>query len=107
MSSWYIFSALGFYPLNPANGTYVFGSPLVKQASLALANGKTLSIEAKNNGPANKYIQTISFNGKPYSKSYITHRDLMAGGKLVIEMGSKPSSTWGVAKANQPKSVVN
>ncbi|UOG77516.1 GH92 family glycosyl hydrolase (plasmid) [Hymenobacter tibetensis] len=107
MSSWYIFSALGFYPLNPANGTYVFGSPLVRQASLMLANGKTLSIEAKGNSPANKYIQAISFNGKPYLKSYITHQDLTAGGKLVIEMGNKPSTTWGVAKENQPKSVPN
>jgi predicted alpha-1,2-mannosidase len=105
MSAWYIFSTLGFYPLNPANGAYVFGSPAVNEASLTLANGKTLHIEAKNNSPENKYIQGITFNGKLYSKSYILHEDLMKGGELVIEMGSNPSTTWGVAKEDRPTSV--
>jgi predicted alpha-1,2-mannosidase len=105
MSAWYIFSSLGFYPLNPANGAYVFGSPAVKEATLKLADGKTLHIKAKNNSPENKYIQGITFNGKPYSKSYILHEDLMKGGELVIEMGSSPSTTWGVAKEDRPKSV--
>ncbi|UOQ68595.1 GH92 family glycosyl hydrolase [Hymenobacter volaticus] len=107
MSAWYIFSALGFYPVNPANGAYVFGSPVVNRASVALGNGKTLAIEVKNNGPANKYIQRVSLNGKPYSKSYILHKDLVAGGKLVFEMGNKPSITWGVAKQDRPQSVTS
>ncbi|MFT2008487.1 GH92 family glycosyl hydrolase [Pontibacter sp. 13R65] len=106
MSAWYIFSTLGFYPLNPANGAYVFGSPAIDQATLTLANGKALTIEAKNNSSENKYIQSISFNGKPYSKSYILHQDLVQGGSLVFEMGSKPSTTWGVAKGDRPASVV-
>ncbi|WP_055562943.1 glycoside hydrolase domain-containing protein [Hymenobacter sp. AT01-02] len=64
MSAWHIFSTLGFYPLNPANGAYVFGSPAVKHATIKLAAGKTLTIEAKNNSSTNKYIQAITLNGK-------------------------------------------
>ena len=106
MSAWHVFSTLGFYPLNPANGAYVFGSPSVNQATLALAGGKTLTIEAKNNSLANKYIQRVTRNGKPYSKSYITHQDLLQGGQLVFEMGPQPSATWGVAPADRPHSVM-
>ncbi len=107
MSAWYVFSALGFYPVNPANGAYVFGSPSINQATLTLAEGKILTIEAKNNSSENKYIQEITFNGKPYTKSYILHQDLMQGGKLVIQMGSQPSTTWGVAQGDRPRSVIN
>lgn len=106
MSAWYVFSALGFYPLNPANGAYVFGSPSVNQAVITLAGGKTLTIEAKNNSSANCYIQRVVRNGRPYLKSYITHKDLLQGGTLVYEMGARPSTTWGVALADRPKSVL-
>ncbi|WP_276496655.1 GH92 family glycosyl hydrolase [Pontibacter litorisediminis] len=105
MSSWYILSTLGFYPQNPANGAYVFGSPAVKQATLSLPNGNVLEVVANNNSKANKYIQRVTLNGEPYTKSYILHRDLMKGGKLVFEMGSTPSATWGVAKADRPRSL--
>jgi predicted alpha-1,2-mannosidase len=107
MSAWHVLSTLGFYPLNPANGAYVFGSPSVNKATISLAGGKTLTIEAKNNSAANKYIQRVVRNGKPYSKSYITHQDLLQGGSLVLEMGSKPSPTWGVAPQDRPRSVLN
>jgi putative alpha-1,2-mannosidase len=106
MSAWHVFSALGFYPLNPANGAYVFGSPAIDQATISLGSGKTLTISAKNNSPANKYIQRVTRNGQPYTKSYITHRDLLQGGALVFEMGSQPSATWGVAPADRPRSVM-
>jgi putative alpha-1,2-mannosidase len=106
MSAWHVFSTLGFYPLNPANGAYIFGSPSVSQATIALAGGKTLRIEAKNNSLTNKYIQRVLLNGKPYSKSYIMHRDLLQGGQLVFEMGPRPSPTWGVAPADRPHSVL-
>ncbi len=106
MSAWHVFSTLGFYPLNPANGAYIFGSPSVNQAIISLAGGKTLTIEARNNSLANKYIQRVSLNGKPYSKSYITHRDLLQGGQLVFEMGPRPSPTWGVPPADRPRSVL-
>jgi predicted alpha-1,2-mannosidase len=106
MSAWHVFSTLGFYPLNPANGAYVFGSPSVNQAVLTLAGGKILTIEARNNSLVNKYIQRVWRNGQPYTKSYITHRDLLRGGQLVFDMGSRPSATWGVAPADRPRSVL-
>lgn len=104
MSAWYVFSALGFYPVNPANGTYVFGSPVFNEAELKLQGGKTFKVVTKNNSAVNKYIQKITLNGKPYSKSYITHAEILAGGTLNIEMGSKPSATWGVKPADRPYS---
>jgi len=104
MSAWYIFSTLGFYPQNPANGAYVFGSPAVHHATLSLPNGNKLEVVANNNSKVNKYIQRVTLNGEPYTKSYILHKDLMKGGKLVFEMGSTPNATWGVAKADRPKS---
>ncbi|GAB3733309.1 GH92 family glycosyl hydrolase [Hymenobacter agri] len=107
MSAWHVLSALGFYPLNPANGTYVFGSPAVARAVLTLAGGKTLTIEAKNNNAAHPYIQAVTRNGRPYPKSYITHQDLLRGGTLVFEMGPKPSPTWGVAPADRPRSALS
>lgn len=106
MSAWHVFSTLGFYPLNPANGAYVFGSPAVQHATIQLAAGKTLTIEAQNNGSVNKYIQAVTLNGKAYSKSYITHQQLLQGGKLVFTMGATPSPTWGVAPADRPRSVL-
>jgi putative alpha-1,2-mannosidase len=106
MSAWHIFSTLGFYPVNPANGAYVFGSPSVSKARITLAGGKTLTIEAPNNSPTNRYIQQVTRNGKPYSKSYITHQDLLQGGTLVFQMGSRPSPTWGVAPASRPRSAM-
>nr|WP_316931990.1 GH92 family glycosyl hydrolase [Hymenobacter sp. DG25B] len=104
MSAWHVFSALGFYPVNPANGSYVFGSPSVSQARITLANGKMLTIKAKNNSRTNQYIQQVSRNGQPYPKSYITHQDLLQGGTLLFKMGRRPSPTWGVAPADRPQS---
>ncbi|WP_347159873.1 GH92 family glycosyl hydrolase [Pontibacter chitinilyticus] len=106
MSAWYVFSTLGFYPANPANGAYVFGSPAVKEATLALGNGKVFHLVAQNNSAENKYIQSITFRGKPYTKSYIRHKDLMQGGEMVIDMGNTPSTTWGVAPEDRPHSIV-
>lgn len=106
MSAWHVFSTLGFYPVNPANGAYVFGSPSVSQAIIQLAGGKTLTIIAKNNSLANKYIQRVTRNGQVYPNSYITHQDLQQGGTLVFEMGRAPSPTWGVAPASRPRSVL-
>lgn len=103
MSAWYIFSALGFYPVNPANGTYIFGSPLVAEASIKVKNGKTLNIKVKNNSAANKYIQKVIYKGIVRNQSYLTHQMLMGGGKLEIVMGAEPSPTFGVAIKNRPK----
>ncbi len=106
MSAWYILSSLGFYQVNPANGVYVFGSPVVDGATLKMDNGKTFRVTVKNNSKANKYIQSITLNGKQYEKSYLLYKDIIAGGQLVITMGEKPSATWGVAKEARPSSVL-
>lgn len=95
MSAWYIFSSLGFYPVFPANGVYVFGSPLFDKFTLDLQNGKKFTVETKNNLPQNIYIQEVTLNGREYTKSYILHSDLIKGGKLVFEMGDKPNYNFG------------
>ena len=102
MSSWYIMSSLGFYQVAPAGGVYVFGSPLFNKAEVNVGNGKTFTILAPNNSPQNIYIQSVKLNGQPYTKSYITHNDLVAGGILEFEMGNVPSATFGVDKADRP-----
>jgi predicted alpha-1,2-mannosidase len=89
MSAWYIFTAMGFYPVNPADGKYVFGAPQLSKVSLALPGNKSFVIEAKNLSAANKYVESISLNGKPYMKNYISHKDILKGGKLVFVMGAK------------------
>jgi predicted alpha-1,2-mannosidase len=91
MSAWYIFSSMGFYPMNPANSVYCFGSPLLKHAAIRLENGKTFSVEAPNVSSENIYIQKIVLNGKPYTKNYITHQDIVSGGKLEFVMGKTPN----------------
>ncbi|WP_157274126.1 GH92 family glycosyl hydrolase [Pedobacter sp. BAL39] len=104
MSSWYAFSALGFYPVNPANGLYVFGSPLINEATISMGT-KKFHIKVLNNSPENKYIQKINLNGKDYAYSYIRHQDIVAGGELEITMGNKPSATWGIAPESRPISI--
>ncbi|RDC56966.1 glycoside hydrolase family 92 protein [Pedobacter chinensis] len=104
MSAWYIFSALGFYPVNPANGAYVFGTPLINAATINLAGNKKFDIKVINNSAANKYIQKIVINGKPYSKSFLLHKTIANGGVMQIYMGNTPSKTWGVNPADRPVS---
>lgn len=103
MSAWYVLSAMGFYPVNPSNGCYVFGSPVINSAVINVGNNKTFTMDVRNNSNVNKYIQRITLNGKEYTKSYIRYQDIMNGGKLVMEMGAKPSS-WGTAPADRPQS---
>ncbi|MBG6236910.1 putative alpha-1,2-mannosidase [Pedobacter sp. CAN_A7] len=102
MSSWYILSSLGIYQVNPANGVYVFGSPLFDEATLKLGAGKSLRIVANNNSDKNIYIQGITFNGKKHNRSFITYQELNQGGELVFNMGNKPSKRWGTAKKDRP-----
>lgn len=91
MSAWYVYSALGFYPVNPAGGVYVFGKPMLDKAELKIGT-KTFSIEAPNLSDENIYIQSIKLNGVEYNKLYITHQDIVKGGKLTFEMGAQPST---------------
>ena len=91
MSAWYVFSSLGFYPICPGTDEYVIGSPICKNATINLENGKTFKITAENYSPKNKYVQSILLNGKTYSKHFLTHSDIMNGGTLVFKMSSKPN----------------
>ena len=106
MSAWYVFSAMGMYPVNPAAGVYVFGSPVIDEATIALPEGKSFTIVARNNSPENLYIQSAELNGKPYRKSYITHPDITAGGELTFVMGPEPNTAFGSAREDRPRSVV-
>ena len=94
MSSWYVFSALGFYPVDPISGRYEIGSPLFPEAKLHLGNGKTFTIIAHNAGEENPYIQSVHVNGKPYDKSYITHQMIVQGDTVSFEMGNQPGPVW-------------
>ena len=96
MSAWYVLSALGFYQVEPAGGKYVFGSPIIDEATISVKDGKVFRIVAKNNSKENKYIQSVTLNGKPYDKYYIDYKDITKGGTLEFVMGDKPSATWGV-----------
>ncbi|PQJ09961.1 alpha-mannosidase [Flavipsychrobacter stenotrophus] len=106
MSAWAVWSMMGFFPANPANGEYVFGSPVFDDLSLKLPSGKTMQIKTKNNSKANMYIQGITLNGKPYSKTYISHADLLKGGVLEFTMGDKPNKKWGIETNNWPSTAL-
>ena len=98
MSSWYILSSLGFYEVEPASGRYWFGTPLFDKVEIEVAGG-TFRIIAEGNSEENRYIQSIILNGKEYTKGYIEHRDIAAGGELVLHMGPEPK-VWFCA--NEP-----
>ena len=103
-SAWYVFSALGFYPVCPGTTQYVLGSPLFKKATLHLPNGRQMVINAENNGKNNVYIDSMDLNGKPYTRNYLEHSDLRKGGILDIEMGDKPNFRRGTDKEDYPYS---
>lgn len=102
MSAWNVFSSLGFYPVYPASGTYVIGSPSVDKGTIKTSSGKDFVVEAVNNSPENIYIQKVELNGKAYTKSYFQHTDIMNGGKIKMFMGSKPNYNFGKLKADRP-----
>ncbi|MNH31889.1 Glycosyl hydrolase family 92 [compost metagenome] len=89
MSAWYIFSSLGFYPVAPGSTEYSIGSPAVKSAVLHLENGKTFKVETKNQTDKNVYIQKIELNGTLLNRRFITHKDIMDGGKITFYMSAK------------------
>lgn len=89
MSAWYMFSAMGFYPVNPVSGEYVFGAPQLPEFVLHLADGKTFTIKAEGLSEANKYVKSITLNDEPYTKNFISHADIVKGGTLVYQMTDK------------------
>ena len=104
-SAWYVFSALGFYPVTPAVGEYAIGSPLFDRVDLTMPNGKTLTIEARNNSAENVYIQSATFNGQPHDRTFLTREALQQGGTLTFVMGPQPNKEWGSDKADAPFSM--
>ena len=107
MSAWYIFTAMGFYPVCPGSEQYVLGAPYMPYLKLAMDNGNTFEIKADGVSDTKRYVKSVTLNGKPYTKTYITHEDLMAGGVLEFVMSDKPNKKRGVAKADKPYSLTD
>lgn len=104
-SSWYVLSALGFYSVTPGVDEYVFGSPAFEKTSIKLENGKTFTVLANGNNKENVYIQSATLNGKPYTKNFIRHADIVNGGTLIFEMGPKPNTGRGLLSEDKPFSL--
>jgi hypothetical protein len=105
MSAWYVLSAMGFYPVTPGTETYAIGTPLFNQVTLHLENGKKFSIKALNVSRQNHYIQSVTFNGKEYTKSFLSHSSIMQGGELVIQLSNKPGLNWGTRMEDRPHTI--
>jgi len=105
LSSWYIFSALGFYPVTPGSAEYAIGSPIFGIASIDVGNNKIFTIKTRNNIKENKYIQSATLNGKPFSRCWISHKEITDGGILELEMGPVPNKKWGSKPEDAPLSM--
>jgi len=105
MSAWYVFTALGFYPVAPGSGEYVIGRPFVNRAMLNLPNGKRFTIVARGLSDANRYVGGVTLNGKPLARGFIRHAEIMAGGELDFTMRATPNKNWATAPADRPFSI--
>ena len=105
MSAWYIMSAMGFYPVDPVSGNYIFGTPLFDKVTLQLGNGKHLEIMAHRAAPSDQYVQSVTFNGKPWTRSWFNHRDIVHGATIIFELGSSPNHEFGSQSADIPPSL--
>ncbi|MDD5620269.1 MAG: glycoside hydrolase family 92 protein, partial [Proteiniphilum sp.] len=106
MSAWYVFSSLGFYPVCPGSLYYIIGSPQFENAELYLENGHTFTIQAEKTGKDNRYIQSATLNGEPYTKNYLCHLDIMKGGVLHFKMGDRPNKDWGSNQEDCPPALI-
>lgn len=107
LSSWYILSAMGIYPVTPGLPVYAIGSPAMGEAKIALSGGKSFSIKALNNSKENKYIQSATLNGQTFDRTWISHEEITKGGDLVFKMGPQPNKKWGVGKNAVPPSMTS
>jgi predicted alpha-1,2-mannosidase len=105
LSAWYVLSAIGFYPVDPATAVYEIGSPMFHEVTLRLGDGKDFVIVANNNSAENVYIQSATLNGKAWSRPWFSHADIANGGKLVLNMGPTPNESWGSAPQDAPPSM--
>jgi hypothetical protein len=106
MSAWYVLTAMGFYQMTPGAPYYTIGTPMFKKVVIHLDNGKQFVIKADKASSKNCYIQSASFNGNLFTKSYFSHADLMMGGELAFKMGDKPNKSWGAGEGNEPVSAI-
>ncbi|MCU4154741.1 GH92 family glycosyl hydrolase [Carboxylicivirga sp. A043] len=104
-SAWYVFSAMGFYPVCPGQDMYVFGSPIFDKVNVSLPNGKKLVISSENNGIDNVYVNSLMVNGNTWNKNYITHDDLLNGGELHFKMDAEPNKQRGINADSYPPSM--
>ncbi len=104
MSAWYVFSAMGFYPVCPGQDIYVIGSPLFERVTINIDEKTKFAVQAKNVSADNYYIQSATLDGKPYQKSYLQHVDVIKGSKLIFTMGQKPNPAWGAGPDEVPPS---
>jgi predicted alpha-1,2-mannosidase len=117
MSAWYVFASAGLYPVAPASGTYVIGSPSFAKATFRIGEtgirlggrqaggGRTFSIEAADNSSTNIYVQSATLNGRPLTRAWLTHDEMISGGSLVLRMGPQPNTSWGSSSADAPPSL--
>ncbi len=94
MSAWYIFSALGFYPVNPCGGIYVIGKPALSKAEIKMPGGKKFTVTAADVNDKNIYIQSATLNGQELDRAWLTHDEILAGGTLAFVMGPEPNEKW-------------
>jgi len=104
-SAWYVFSAMGFYPVTPGSGQYVIGAPLFNKITLSLENGKQVVINAANNSAENRYVNALNVNGKPYSYNWLSHDALLKGGVVNFNMSALPNKTRGTKAGDVPYSL--
>jgi predicted alpha-1,2-mannosidase len=107
MSSWFVLSAMGFYPVTPGSGIYDIGIPLFPEIKIQLENGKTFTIKATGLSDRNFYIQSATLDGKEYQKCFITHEDILAGKELAFVMGPVPNKAWGSKPGDYPVSAIS
>ena len=105
LSSWYVLSSMGFYPVTPGLSEYTIGTPLFGEATIKVGKDKTFIIKAINNSKENKYIQSATLNGKPFNRTWITQKEITDGGELIFQMGPNPNKKWGTGKNAVPPSM--
>jgi predicted alpha-1,2-mannosidase len=106
MSAWFVFSALGFYPVCPGSPEYLIGSPIFDKATLTFPDGKPFVITTRHNGPQKPYIEGASLNGAPFKRTYLNHEEIRNGGEITFNMTSAPAYEWGASEESRPKSAL-
>jgi len=105
MSAWYIFTALGFYPVTPASNEYIIGRPFLNRVTLRLPNGRRFTVIARGLDEAHPYLASVTLNGKPLERVFLRHEEITAGGELIFTMQAQPNRAWPGPHAQAPYSM--